>query len=194
MQKQFWSFLRLWQNTQQVYLPSEARINCFIKNIKKAEILNERFQSVFIDEDPLDIFTCCKFPSIMLTMEISLEDWAQDQQKEIQSDWTEPHKPCISTSENEVDIKNRMNKARGLTRVRRSIVSSRRTKLCLCQSCVLSSLHGSECWRMTETDLRPLSTWPRKWLRNIMLIFCPSDNIAKIALRWTPDKNEKEDG
>ena len=58
----------------------------------------------------------------------------------------------------DVDIKNRINKARRaffrLKPVWRSTVYSRRTKLKLYQSCVLSTLfYGSECWCITEHDL-----------------------------------------
>ena len=67
----------------------------------------------------------------------------------------------------DVDIKNRMNKARGaffrLKPVWRSTIYSRRTKLRLYQGCVLSTLLcGSECWRMTKLDLRHLSTFDTK--------------------------------
>ena len=76
----------------------------------------------------------------------------------------------------DIDIKNHMNKARGaffiLKTVWRSTIYSRRTKLRLCQSCVLSTLlYGSECWRMTKLDLRQLSTFHTKCLRNITRIF-----------------------
>ena len=78
----------------------------------------------------------------------------------------------------DVDIKNRINTARGvffrLKPVWRSTVYSRRTKLMLYQSCVLSTLlYGSDCWRITERDPKYMSTFHTKCLRNIMRIFWP---------------------
>ena len=78
----------------------------------------------------------------------------------------------------DVDFKNRSNKARGaffrLKPVWRSTVYSRRTKLKLYQSCVLSTLlYGSECWRITEHELIYLSTFHTKCLQNIMRLFWP---------------------
>ena len=60
------------------------------------------------------------------------------------------------------DIRNRLNKARNafrmLNNVWKSSQYSTKTKLRLYQSCVLSTLmYGSECWRMTESDLNKLS-------------------------------------
>ena len=57
----------------------------------------------------------------------------------------------------DVDIKNRVNKARGaffrLKPVWRSTIYSRRTKLRLYQSCVLCTLlPGSQCWHVTKLD------------------------------------------
>ena len=67
----------------------------------------------------------------------------------------------------DVDIKNRMNKARSaffrLKPVWRSTIYSRRKKLRLYQSYVLSTLlYGSECWHMTKLDLRHFSTFHTK--------------------------------
>ncbi|KAK3727910.1 hypothetical protein RRG08_053982 [Elysia crispata] len=48
------------------------------------------------------------------------------------------------------------------------------TKLKLYRSCVLSTLlYGSECWRMTESDLCKLSSFHTKSLRKIARIFWP---------------------
>jgi len=76
------------------------------------------------------------------------------------------------------DIKNRISKARNayrnLNNVWKSSQYSTRTKLRLYQSCVLSTLlYGSECWRMTESDLDKLSTFHTKNLRRILRIFWP---------------------
>ena len=76
------------------------------------------------------------------------------------------------------DIKNRINKARNayrnLNNVWKSSQYSTKTKLRLYQSCVLSTLlYGSECWRMTESDLNKLSTFHTKNLRRILRIFWP---------------------
>ena len=51
---------------------------------------------------------------------------------------------------------------------------STRTKLRIYQSCVLSTLlYGSECWRMTESDITKLSVFHTKNLRRILRIFWP---------------------
>ena len=51
---------------------------------------------------------------------------------------------------------------------------STKTKLRLYQSCLISTLlYGSECWRMTESDLNKLSTFHTKNLRRILRIFWP---------------------
>ena len=76
------------------------------------------------------------------------------------------------------DIKNRLIKARNAFRmlhnVRQSSQYSTKTKLRLYQSCILPTLlYGSECWRMTESDLNQLSTFHTKNLRRILLIFWP---------------------
>ena len=76
------------------------------------------------------------------------------------------------------DIKNRLNKARNafsiLNNVWKSSQYSTKTKLRLYQSCVLSTLlYGSECWRMTDSDLTKLSTFHTKSLRRILRIFWP---------------------
>ena len=76
------------------------------------------------------------------------------------------------------DIKNRLNKARNafrmLNNVWKSSQYSSKTKIRLYQSCVLSTLlYGSECWRMTESDLNKLSTFHTKNLRRILRIFWP---------------------
>ena len=74
----------------------------------------------------------------------------------------------------DVDIKNRMNKARGaffrLKPVWRSTIYSRITKLRLYQSCVLCTLlHGSQCWRVTKLDtFLPSTQNAFEYLENIL--------------------------
>jgi hypothetical protein len=55
---------------------------------------------------------------------------------------------------------------------------SRKTKIGLYNSCVLSVLlYGAECWRMTEGDIRRLSSFYNGCLRKIMGIFWPNKII-----------------
>ena len=66
------------------------------------------------------------------------------------------------------------NAFRMLQAVWKSSQYSTKTKLRLYQSCILSTLlYGSECWRMTESDLNKLSTFHTKNLRRILCIFWP---------------------
>ena len=79
----------------------------------------------------------------------------------------------------EKDIKSRLQKARTsfsmLNPVWRSNKYSRRTKLRIFKSNVLSVLlYGSECWRMTATDISKLETFQNKCLRQICKIFYPN--------------------
>ena len=74
------------------------------------------------------------------------------------------------------DIKNRLNKAsnalRMLNNVWQSFQFNTKTKLKLYQSCVIPTrLYGSECWRMTESDLNQLPTFHTKSRRRILRIF-----------------------
>ena len=76
------------------------------------------------------------------------------------------------------DIRSCLGKARNafgmLGNVWRSRQYSVKTKLKLYQSCVISTLlYGSECWRMTESDLEKLSVFHTKSLRKILRIFWP---------------------
>ncbi|RUS74991.1 hypothetical protein EGW08_017258 [Elysia chlorotica] len=76
------------------------------------------------------------------------------------------------------DIQSRLSKARNsfrmLNNVWRSSQYKVKTKLRLYQSCVLSTLlYGSECWRMTQSDLNKLSTFHTKNLRRILRISWP---------------------
>ena len=78
----------------------------------------------------------------------------------------------------DVDIRNRLNKARNafmsLRSVWRSANYSTKTKLRIYQSCLLSTLlYGSECWRMTEHDLSRLASFHTASLRKILRIFWP---------------------
>ena len=76
------------------------------------------------------------------------------------------------------DIRNRLSKARNafkmLNNVWKTSQYSTKTKLRLYQSCVLPTLlYGSECWRMTESDLKKLSTFHTKNLRRILRVLWP---------------------
>ena len=80
------------------------------------------------------------------------------------------------------DIKNRLKKARNAFRMHNNVWSSSqystKTKLSIYQSCVMSTLlYGSECWRMTESDITKQSVFHRKNLRRILQIFWP-DTIS----------------
>ena len=73
------------------------------------------------------------------------------------------------------NIRNRLNKARNAVRMLidlwKSSQYSTKTKLRLYQSCISSTLlYGSECWRMTESDLSQLATFNTKKLRRILRI------------------------
>ena len=69
-----------------------------------------------------------------------------------------------------------------LNNVWRSSQYSTRTKLKIYQSCVMSTrLYGSECWRMTESDITKLSVFHTKNLRRILQIFW-SDTISNQQL------------
>ena len=83
----------------------------------------------------------------------------------------------------ETDIKNRINKARNVFRslnnVWKSSQYSKKPKLKLYQSCVLSTLlYGSECLRMTEKELKTLSSFHSKNLRHILRICWPTTSIS----------------
>ena len=76
------------------------------------------------------------------------------------------------------DIRNGFNKARNtlrmLNNVWKSSQYSTKTKLRLYQSCtVFTLLYGSECLRMTESELNKLSTLHTKNLRRILWIIWP---------------------
>ena len=76
------------------------------------------------------------------------------------------------------DIRIRIAKARNafnmLNNIWKSQQYSLKTKVRIYNSCVISTLlYGAECWRMTETDLRKLSTFHTKNLRRIKRIFWP---------------------
>ena len=76
------------------------------------------------------------------------------------------------------DIKNRLGKARNsfimLNNIWRSQQYGLRTKMKIYNACILSTLlYGSECWRMTESDLQKISTFHTKNLRRILRIFWP---------------------
>ena len=84
------------------------------------------------------------------------------------------------------DIKSRLNRARKaftmLNNVWNSSQYSTKTKLKIYQSCVMSTLlYGSECWRMTESDITKLSVFFTENLRRILQIFWP-DTISNQQL------------
>ena len=114
------------------------------------------------------------------------------------------------------------NAFRMLNNAWRSQQYSTKTKMKLYQSFVLSTLlHGSECWRMIDSDLNKLSN--TKYLRRILRIFWPNTisneqllarylesiimrrrwrwigrvlrkepgNITRTALYWTPEGKRK---
>ena len=89
----------------------------------------------------------------------------------------------------EQDIKTRLGKARSafakLQQLWRSSVYSRRTKLRIYQSNVLSVLlYGSECWRMTQQDTNRLSSFHNTCLRKILKVYWP-DTISNNRLQQT---------
>ena len=95
------------------------------------------------------------------------------------------------------DIKNRLSKARHafktLSKVWKSQHIGLRTKLKLYKACVLSTLlYGSECWRMTDGDLRKLSTFHTKSLRCIMRIFWPEKITNDDLFRRTGQESMNE--
>ena len=99
-----------------------------------------------------------------------------------------------------------------LNNVWKSSQYSIKLKLRLYQSCVISTLlYGSECWRMTESDLKKLSTFHTKNLRRILRIFwpetisnqellarCNQDNMGTIIMRrrwkWIGHVMRREQG
>ena len=101
------------------------------------------------------------------------------------------------------DIKNRLSKARNAFRMMNNVWKSSqystKTKLRLYQSCVISTLLcGSECWRMTESDLNKLSTFHTKNLRRILRIFWPETIsnqdflLAATRTAWEPSLCEDD--
>ena len=113
-------------------------------------------------------------------------------------------------------IENRLSKARNAFRMLNNVWKSShysiKLKLRLYQSCVISTLlYGSECWRMTESDLNKLSTFHTKNLRRILRIFwpetisnqellarCNQDNMGTIIMRrgwkWIGHVMRREQG
>lgn len=96
----------------------------------------------------------------------------------------------------ETDISQRLSKARAAFNnlqtdsLRLFSQYTTRTKLKLNKSCILSILfYGSECWRMTKTDLSKLLTFHTKSLRRILWLFCP--NV--ISNRDLLDRSQQED-
>ena len=76
------------------------------------------------------------------------------------------------------DIRIRIGKARNafnmLNNIWKSQQYSLKTKIKIYNSCVISTLlYGSECWRMTESDLKKISTFHTKSLRRIKRVFWP---------------------
>ena len=98
------------------------------------------------------------------------------------------------------DIRSRLGKTRNAFGMLGNVWSRQynvKTKLKLYQSCVISTLlYGSECWRMTESDLEKLSVFHTKSLRKILRIFwrksisnaellsqCHQENMRTIIMR-----------
>ena len=99
------------------------------------------------------------------------------------------------------DINNRLGKARAafrnMDKIWRSTQFNKKTKLKLYQSCIVSTLlYGSECWRMTETDIRKLRSfhttclrkiqgiyWPKKISNEELLIGCGQQDMEDIITR-----------
>ena len=86
------------------------------------------------------------------------------------------------------DINNRLGKARSVFRdmsnVWRSSQYYTSTKLKLYKSCVVSVLlYGSECWRMTATELSRLKSFHTTCLRRILRIFWPETISNEDLLR-----------
>ena len=84
---------------------------------------------------------------------------------------------------------NRLNKARNafrsLNNVWRSSQYSTKTKPKIYQSYVMSTLlYGSECWRMTESDITKLSVFHTKNLRRILQTFWPDTISNQQLLAW----------
>ena len=84
------------------------------------------------------------------------------------------------------DIRNCLNKVRNAFRILKNVWTSfqysTETKLRLYQSCVRPTLlYGSECWRMTGSDLNKLSTFHTKNLRRILRVFW-SETISNQCL------------
>ena len=95
------------------------------------------------------------------------------------------------------DIRNRLCKARQAFRALNKIWNSQhigtRTKIKLYKACVMSTLlYGSECWRMTESDLQKLSTFHTKSLRCILRIFWPNKISNKELLQRCRQEDMKE--
>ena len=86
------------------------------------------------------------------------------------------------------DIKSRLGKARGvfrsMDRIWKSTQYSTKTKTRLYQSCIISTLlYGSECWRITETDLNKLRAFHTTCLRRILRIYWPMKVSNEEVLR-----------
>ena len=84
---------------------------------------------------------------------------------------------------------NHLNKARNafrsLNNVWRSSQYSTKTKPNIYQSYVMSTLlYGSECWRMTESDITKLSVFHTKNLRRILQTFWPDTISNQQLLAW----------
>ena len=75
-----------------------------------------------------------------------------------------------------------------LSNVWRSSQYSTKTKLRLYQSCILSTLlYGSECWRMTESDLNKLSTFHTENFRTILRVVWPETIYNQHLARCNQD-------
>ena len=90
----------------------------------------------------------------------------------------------------QIDIKNRLSKARTafhkLRPIWKSNQYSRKTKIKLYNSNVKSVLlYECECWRVTRTDMKSLSSFHHNCLKQICKIFWPSTITNAILLKLT---------
>ncbi|XP_013400983.1 uncharacterized protein LOC106166864 [Lingula anatina] len=95
------------------------------------------------------------------------------------------------------DVNNRLTKARNafksLNKIWKCSQYSIKTKLRIFESCILSTLlYGSECWRITEEDIKKLSTFHTSSLRKILKIFWPRTISNDDLLKQTNQRSISE--
>jgi hypothetical protein len=119
-----------------------------------------------------------KTETMALNVEMSAAIQIKDEELYQTNNFTYPGSIITSEDGTKEDIHSRLGKARRVARemnnIWRSTQYSTNTKLKLYQSCVVSTLlYGSECWRITETDVCKLRSFDRTCLRRISRIFWP---------------------